>query len=591
MKFSFSQHRNAFLLAGLLLTLTAGIGLGYLLFRPVDSPGTDPTASHIHEAGSSIWTCSMHPQIRQNEAGACPICGMDLIPLADSPSDDPFVLEMTPEAVKLAQVETTVIGTADGPAEKTLRLSGKIEADERRVSSLVAHIPGRIEQLWVSFEGEFVKKGQAIARIYSPALITAQQELFQAQKLRERNPGLYEAARQKLTFWKLTEQQIEEIETGGEIQETFEIYAGASGVVTQRRISVGDYVQQGATLFDLVDLSRVWVLFDAYEADLPHIRIGDRVRFSTPSVPGHTFSTPLTFIDPAIDPGTRVASVRGEIANPGRALKPGMFVKGSLVAVDEGGEQLMVPRTAVLWTGTRSVVYVKEPGREVPSFRFQEIELGERTGDFYRVQAGLQPGDEVVTQGSFSIDAAAQLNNQASMINRMVRVQDQAALGPPDYAGLSPAAFKGQLNLVVEAYLPLKDALVASDPQQARNEAQQLMEVLKQLEADHLQGESRTYWENQAPALRQHATAIGSLEDLDAQRESFGHLSQVLIATLQALGNQGKPLFVQHCPMAFDYQGADWLSTEEMIRNPYFGDAMLTCGEVKSILGKTPEKN
>ena len=390
----FNQYKPHLIITGLLLAVILGLGLGYLLFQPSSAPMPTGEVEHVHEAGETIWTCSMHPQIRQNEPGSCPICGMDLIPLEENTSSDPLVLEMTKAAVKLAQIETTVIGES-GTAEKVLSLSGKIHEDERLAASQVAHIPGRIEKLYVSFEGENVSRGQKIAKLYSPELITAQQELFQAIKLKNNNPGLLTAAKQKLAYWKLTEAQIQAMADSGAIQETFDIYADASGVVTTRRVSVGDYVKQGGVLFDLVNLNRVWVLFDAYEEDLAQIKVGDEVRFTTPSVPGKTFTTRITFIDPVINPQTRVASIRGDVSNANRSLKPEMFVKGELLSPASEKEQLLLPKSAVLWTGQRSVVYVKVPNMSVPSFRYQEIELGERVGSSYLVKNGLQVGDEV----------------------------------------------------------------------------------------------------------------------------------------------------------------------------------------------------
>ena len=174
------------------------------------------------------WICSMHPQIRQNEPGLCPICEMDLIPAGSNESDDPLVLQMTEEAIQLANIETTVVGQTSpttGVATKTIQLSGKVQADERLASSQVAQVPGRIEKLYVTFTGEPVKKGQKLADIYSPDLITAQRELLEALKIQSVTPGLLEAARNKLRFWKIKTSTIQSIETSGKIQETFPLYA------------------------------------------------------------------------------------------------------------------------------------------------------------------------------------------------------------------------------------------------------------------------------------------------------------------------------------------------------------------------------
>ena len=338
-----------------LATLIAGLALGYLIFganntsnAPMDEQEHQHDDSETTVGEGEIWTCSMHPQIRQNEPGDCPICGMDLIPLAENTSNDPLVLEMTSEAVKLANVQTTVIGGSTEVSSQTLRLSGKVQADERLASSQVAHIPGRIEKLYVSFTGEQVRKGQRLADLYSPEMITAQRELLEAKKMTDISPELLAAARDKLRYWKIPDATIEQIEAEGEIRETFPIYADAGGVVTNRRVAVGDYVRQGEVLFDLVNLSRVWVLFDAYEEDLKNIRLGSKIAFTTPAIPNQTFTANVSFIDPVINPQTRVAAIRVEVKNPGGRLKPEMLVYGTLENRQGSSAALTVPKSAIL---------------------------------------------------------------------------------------------------------------------------------------------------------------------------------------------------------------------------------------------------
>ena len=210
---------NIKLIITAIIAIAIGLGAGYLIFG--NKPST-PTPSDVHQhsgeakltsSEEQIWTCSMHPQIQQNEPGDCPLCGMDLIPLEENSSSDPLVLEMTNAAVKLANIQTTIVGEEVGQSGKTIRLSGKVQTDERLASSQVAHVPGRIEKLYVTFTGEQVSKGQKLADIYSPDLITAQRELLEALKLQSLNPNLVEAARNKLRFWKISNNVITDIET------------------------------------------------------------------------------------------------------------------------------------------------------------------------------------------------------------------------------------------------------------------------------------------------------------------------------------------------------------------------------------------
>jgi Cu(I)/Ag(I) efflux system membrane fusion protein len=275
----------------------------------------------------------------------------------------------------------------------------------------------------VNFTGEMVRKGQPLALIYSPELVTTQQELLETAKSKEKQPEIYEAAIEKLKQWKLTDKQIAQIENSGKVQANMEVESTASGIVSARRVNNGDYVSQGSVLYEVSDLSHVWVMFDAYESDLPFLKKGDKVEFSVQALPGIAFSGKIMFIDPVIDPVNRVAKVRLEMSNPGAKLKPEMFVTGIVKSnLDEFKDMLVIPRSAVLWTGKRSIVYVKQPGDE-PIFKIREIELGPQLGNSYVVAEGLADGEEIVTQGAFSVDAAAQLEGKPSMMNQESNTQ------------------------------------------------------------------------------------------------------------------------------------------------------------------------
>lgn len=397
--------------------LIAGIFLGKILFHS----STVIEAKHDHSAETekvAIWTCAMHPQIRMSEPGKCPICGMDLIPLNQKSNTnlDSGAIHFTKEAAALANVATSVV-SRQNPA-KELRLYGKVQADERTFQNQVAHISGRVEKLMANFTGEPVSKGQVLALIYSPELIVAQQELIEAAKSKSEQPGIYDAAREKVHQWKLTDDQIFSIENTGIIQSDIEVVSNTSGIVTSKRVNTGDYVSQGSVLFEVSDLSRVWIMFDAYESDLFFLKKGDRVDFSVGALPGEKFSGKVSFIDPVMDPVNRVARVRVEMSNPGNKLRPEMFATGIInSSLDDFRDAIVVPRSAVLWTGKRSIVYVRQAGSEEPIFNIREIELGPMLGESYIVSSGLKEGEEIVTEGAFSVDAAAQLEGKPSMMN------------------------------------------------------------------------------------------------------------------------------------------------------------------------------
>src|SRR5210317_1899542 len=244
-----------------IVTALTGVLIGFLIFGTDSGVETTKTT----EKKDKIWTCSMHPQIRKNEPGDCPICGMDLIPLESETNEvDPMAVSMSPTAMQLAQVQTMKVGR--GNTNKSLRLTGKVQADERLLYTQSSHIPGRVEKLTVNFTGDFVKEGQIIAYIYSPDLVTAQEELFEAKE--------------KLKNWKLTDKQIDQILASEKTIEQFPILANVSGYVTQKRVNLGDYVKQGEALYEIADLSKVWVLFDVYESDMSWIKKGDAVSYT-----------------------------------------------------------------------------------------------------------------------------------------------------------------------------------------------------------------------------------------------------------------------------------------------------------------------
>ena len=398
------------------LILIGGIFLGWILFH------SDPVKvdSHDHAtetAKGTIWTCAMHPQIRMTEPGKCPICAMQLIPLNQGGTTiDPGVIQMTSEAAQLANVLTSKV-TRQNPV-KELSLYGKVQADERLLQSQVAYLPGRIEKLLVNFTGEVVRKGQTLAVIYSPELVTAQQELLETAATKATQPALYEASKDKLRQWKLTNDQIASIENSGQVKTSFEIFANTSGIVSARRVNNGDYISPGSVLFDIADLSHIWIMFDAYESDLQFLHVGEKLSFILQALPGNNFTGSIIFIDPVIDPVTRVAKVRVETENQSGKLKPEMFATGIVSSsLTEYSDDIIIPKSAVLWTGKRSVVYVKQPITDEPVFKMREVELGPVLGESYIITKGLSEGEEIVTRGTFSVDAAAQLEGKPSMMN------------------------------------------------------------------------------------------------------------------------------------------------------------------------------
>lgn len=552
-----------------------GLLLGWLLFG-----GGGSQQGHDHAGGvaeATEYTCSMHPQIRQDGPGKCPLCGMDLIPVSSGGSGGKtsrYVLEMTPEAIALSNIQTTKLDMVD--PENELTLSGRVTLNEQQVSSITAKFPGRIERLYVNFTGQQVRRGERLASLYSPELITAQRELQEAAKAKSLMPELYEAARAKLKLWKLSDAQIKRIESASDIITNFDIYSDATGVVTERLVSTGDYVTTGSALFAVANLSSVWVVLDAYEADMSWIKQGGNITFTVPGIPGKEFTAKVAFITPVLDATTRAIEVRAEVQNPGNQLKPGMFANASIKTSTGAKQQsLSVPSSAVLWTGKRSVVYVKVDGEEMPAFEMREVTLGPRMGDNYVVESGLQPGEEVVTNGVFAVDGAAQLRGNYSMMSL-----------PPAGGPQAPAAFQKQLTGLVDQYYTLKNALVASDIPAARQAAGTFAMKLGEVDMNELDDKLHDQWMALLPTLKSNAEAIQKSRDLEKQRAAFSPLSDYMIEAVKVFGIQHDVAYIQSCPMALGDKGAFWLSEIKDIRNPYFGEAMLACGETEETYRK-----
>ncbi len=400
-----------------ILLISAGFFIGWIFFHS-PKPAIVSDAKKSAEMHHETWTCSMHPQIRKDSPGKCPICAMDLTLLNQNSTGivDSDAVHFSKDDARLADV-ITVIVSHQLPV-KEVRLLGKVQVDERLKQNQVAHIGGRIEKLHISFTGQQVKKGELLALIYSPELITAQQELIEAARSKQLQPEIYEAASEKLKQWFLTASQIALIEKTGKVKTNFEVYANTSGIVSAKRINIGDHVSEGQVLFEIVSLSNVWVQFDAYESDLPFLKLGNTISFSMQALPGEKLSGKIKFIDPVIDPVTRVAKVRVEIPNFGGKLKPEMFATGIVRSnPEEYKDKLVIPRSAVLWTGKRSIVYVKQPDSEEYIFKMREIEIGPAIGNGYVVLYGLSEGEEIVSEGTFNVDASAQLNGKPAMMN------------------------------------------------------------------------------------------------------------------------------------------------------------------------------
>ncbi|AHW61152.1 membrane fusion protein, Cu(I)/Ag(I) efflux system [Draconibacterium orientale] len=592
------MHTNRKTIIIVLSTLAIGLLLGWLIFGGSEAKVTE---EHQHEhpaeevAGETTWTCSMHPQIRQPEPGDCPICGMDLIPLEEEQNGevDPNAVSMSATAMQLANIKTTIVGAVE--PLKVVRLNGKVQEDERLIFSQSSHIPGRIEDLKVNFTGDYVQKGQVIASVYSPDLVTAQEELFEAQKIKDSQPQLFEAAKEKLKNWKLTDEQISQILSSGTAQQTFDVRAEVSGYVTQKKVNTGDYVRRGQAIYEIADLSKVWILFDVYESDLTWINKGDKVSYTIESLPGETFEGTIDYLDPVINPKTRVAKARVVQSNKGLKLKPEMFVSGKVEAKLPQTDALVVPKTAVMWTGERSVVYVKSENNQGVYFNMREVDLGPALGESYVVENGVQQGEEIAVNGTFSIDAAAQLAGKPSMMSPEggaaptghnhdgMNMENDEQSAPVEALEVDPEFVK-QLTTFYKAYLNMNEAFIESDAAKVSAEAKNTSKALAAIKMELLKGDTHMAWMDQLNILKPSLQKIGNSTIIDEQRLEYATFNLAFYKSLKMFGLDNETTYYQYCPMANSDQGAYWFSAEKEIRNPYFGDMMLSCGETRETI-------
>ena len=605
----------------LTLAVIAAFAIGFMI-RGGGAPDgleTAVEAGHDHVDEPSLWTCSMHPQIQLPKEGKCPICFMDLIPVESGSSDDagPRELTMSESARLLAGIVTTPVRRGSSSAE--VRMSGRLAYDETRLAAITARVPGRLDSLFVNFTGQVVRRGQPLAAVYSPELLSAQRELLEAKRasqslvesrsvlLKETAEATIGAAREKLRLLGFSAEQIDAIEISGEVKDLLTISAPIGGVVVQMDARQGEYVKTGSKLYTIVDLSRLWVLFDAYESDLPWLQLNQEVAFRTQSPSGEVFTGKVTFIDPILNTKTRTARVRVAVDNRDGRLKPDMFVSGTVAARAGSGsaDELLIPVTAPLVTGKRAVVYVQLTDRPEPTFEGRVIELGNRTGEYYIVKSGLNEGEMVVTNGAFKIDSELQIRAKPSMmspdggavaVHRHEETPMPAAdqhmqeMEPAQMTDVSTEALVS-LTAVYDAYFELQMALADDDLDAAKAGSRQLAEAVSGVDMSLFKGHTHEKWMEISKVLSESAAKGGKADEFVGVRDAFYYVSKAIIDLETSFGHAAdRDYFLTYCPMAREHKGAYWLQTVDTVYNSYYGASMLRCGAIKDTLPTTSDE-
>jgi len=568
-----------------LVILISGLALGYVFFGTGDGKnekeGAEVAGGHDHEGETSqMWTCSMHPQIMLTEAGDCPICGMDLIP-ADANADglEANEFKMTKNAMALANIQTISVSNNTGSGQ-SLMLSGKIKVNDDLNATMPAHFDGRIEKLYINTVGDKVAKGDLIAKVYSPALVTAQQELITAAKSKDTQPQFYNAIRNKFKNWKIHGELLDEVETSGNVRTSWPIYSHVMGTVTEIMVEDGAHIMDGSPILRVANLNSVWAVFDAYENQISRLKEGQEIKVTTNAFPDKEFLATISFINPVLNTSRRTLTVRAVLDNKNNKLKPGMFIKAKLEVNNESLRKsaINIPKSAVLWTGERSLVYVKT-NPDKPVFERREIQLGAALGDTYRVLSGLNGDEEIVANGTFTVDAAAQLAGKPSMMNTSEEknIQDNSKVEISEEQ-------KEQLQNVFNNYMNLKDYLVKDKFEEAKAEVANLDSSLKSLDLDKFNASVQEALQLYLKGLQKQLSFLRTAKDISALRANFDELSVILIRMAKSFKPFNDKVYVHHCPMAENDSGANWLSFSEKVRNPYYGSQMLNCGEITGVI-------
>jgi membrane fusion protein, copper/silver efflux system len=520
------------------------------------------------ERNVKMYQSPMHPWITSEKPGNCTICGMALVPVYEGESGmkvDPGIVALNPRSVDVLAVTTVPVRRLD--LTKSLRFSGILEDDENIHRIIAAFYDGRIDEIYVEHVGQYVEKGQPLAAIYSPELLYVVREYQSA--MRGGNPTVTRNSAQRLVQYGLSAEQVAALARQPDNVYTIDLLAPISGTVLIKKAFKGQYIKTGEPLFEMGNLSRLWFHAEVYERDLPDIRIGQKATLTTPTVPGREFEGTVTFIDPNFDARTRSTKVRIEVDNPPavgeghglqRVLPHRAYAEAEIAA--NFGEALVIPRSAVLRDGRRSVVYVEQsPG----AYEQRAVKTGRVGDEGIEILNGLKEGERIVAQGNLMIDAEAQLRGSVAATQAM------SALSQP-----VGEEFLRQLAQVSEA-------LAADDEVAAVEAGQKLQDLAASIDNT---GESQI---DGLVAHLKEIPKISAASDLKALRQAFLPWSTAGADLALALkrGGQASDVTVFECPMTGDsFPGAPakakWVQSGSDIRNPYFGAEMLSCGaEVK----------
>ena len=584
----------------------------------------------------------MHPNVQAPEFGECPICGMDLIPLAPGANSPGVTLSQEQHT----QSELVTVKVERRPAVHTVHLIGRLHQDETRVATIAAWASGRIERLFVDYTGVKVRAGDHLVELYSLELFNAQQDFVVALNaldkagksneayLKKLSASTVAAAEIRLMQYGIKAEQVDALRATRQAKDTVEMTAPIGGVVVEKSAKLGQYVKEGQELFSISDLSKLWLVLDAYEKDLAWLRYGQDVEFSVDAFPGESFTGKVVFFDREIDLQTRTVGVRVEVDNADFKLRPGMLSRAGIKAklasdghvhagaidkefmcpmhhevtsdfagdcnkcgmpleaaaslgfgsVADAGHPLLIPASAPLLTGKRALVYIQsENTPDGVVYEPREVVLGPRAADWFVVNSGLEEGDVIVAQSAFILDSEQQINGKFSMMSA-----EQKSTTVTKVEGI-PFDAQKQLGHALALNVDLSKALASDDLPAAKEVASQIKQVITQVDIDSVSLETFKDLRSDLNTMVGLLNNFSKHSDIEMARASFESigLNAVAFAAKYPYHTSMGKLAVFHCPMAFNDRGANWIQfSGEQVENPYFGASMYRCGLEQSLVPK-----
>jgi multidrug efflux pump subunit AcrA (membrane-fusion protein) len=547
-------------------------------------------------AGEKIqyYTCAMHPWVILPAPGNCPICHMKLVPIEAGK----FTSQVVINPIVTQDIGVRIAPVTMGGVTRVIRTVANVDYDEELLADVNVKVSGWIEKLYVDSIGKPVKKGEPLFELYSPDLYTSQVEYLLALRNKGKvgaEEDVVEAARKRLQYFDIPDEQIGELERTGKPSKTMTLRAPFTGIVVQKAALEGMKVDAGASLFRIADLSKVWVMVTLYEYQLPFLQVGQKAVMTLPYIPGQTFEGKISYIYPYLSPELRQAKVRIQFDNPNLILKPGMYANVEIEST-LAQERLLVPREAVIDTGTRQVAIVSlGEGRFEP----RDVKVGvESKGDMLVILDGLKSGEMVVASAQFLLDSEARLREALAKMVKGTPAAGQrteaAPAGATELKTLSEPASKALVALL-EAYFRIGDRLAHDTVEGVAAPAKTVADASDALLAVEVPGDPH-FWHRhtEVATVRGKALELAGEKDLAKARETFYFLSEALGKLLRATGVPpalGKDVNELHCPMYREGQGGStWLEPAGGIHNPFFGSAMPGCFDRKVSIPVTGAK-